>query len=308
MGFLNDNFIADFFVIAIQWVYRILNEYSLTIIVVALFVRAILLPIDFKQRNSSKKMQALSSEVADIQRRYANNPDQINVRINKLYKDRGVSPMSGCLPVILQIVFLFAFYGALRQIASRETLSTILNAAENGTETVKLTRWLWVNNLWQPDSGLAGVLPSTSEFLTFLQTNTKSVTPQIMGILQSKGLVLFNNDVLSINEAAYTTLCNGIISANNLVGINNGWFILPVLSGAAFFLQQYISGKVNPNPQMDQTMVMMKFIYPVVSFMVCLSSNAMFAIYWTFTSLYGMLVDVLFNVYYKHKEKKEGQQ
>ena len=310
MGFLNDNFIADFFVIAIQWVYKIINEYSLTIIIVALFVRFVLLPLDFKQRSSSKKMQALNSEVEGIRKRYANAPDQVNIRINKLYKERGVSSTAGCLPMILQIVFLFAFYGALRQIASRETLSIILNAAENGTETVKLTRWLWVNNLWQPDSGVAGVLPSASEFLSFLQTNTKTITPQIMGILQTKGLVLFSNDVLSINEAAYTTLCNGIISANNLTGVNNGWFILPVLSGGAFFLQQFLSSKINPNPQMEQSMglSMMKYIYPVVSFLVCLSSNAMFAIYWTFTSLYGMVVDFLFNLYYKHKEKKEGKQ
>ena len=163
-----------------------------------------------------------------------------------------------------------------------------------------------MHNLWQPDSGFSGVLPSTSEFLSFLRTNTKTVTPQVMGILQDKGIVLFNNDVLSVNEAAYTTLCNGIISANGLTGLNNGWFILPLLSAGAFFLQQTLNTKLNPNPQVDQTMMTMRIIYPFVSFLVCLSSNAMFAIYWTFTSIYGMLVDLLFNVYYSRKEKKEG--
>ena len=110
---------------------------------------------------------------------------------------------------------------------------------------------------------------------------------------------------MSINEATYTTLTDAIISANGYEGINNGWFILPILSGGSMFLQQWLSSKLNPNPQMEQQMALMKYMYPIVSFIVCLSSNTMFAIYWTFTSIYGMAVDLIFNLYYKRKEQKE---
>lgn len=304
MSFLNDNFIADFFILAIEWIYQFLREYSLTMIVVALFVRLVLLPVDVKQRANSRKMASINPEVESLRKRYANNPEQCNLRINKLYKERGISPMAGCLPMLLQLVFLLAFYGALRSIAAKETMSLVLRAAEHGAEGVQLTKWLWVHNLWQPDSGMAGVLPSASEFLTFLQTNTNTITPQTMGILQSKGLILFNEGILSVNEAAYNALCSGIIAANGLTGVNNGWFILPLLSGGAMFFQQWVSTKLNPNPAMEKQMGMMKYIYPVVSFMICLSSNTMFAIYWTFTSVYSMAVDFFFNLVYRKKEEK----
>ena len=113
MSFLNDNFIADFFILAIEWIYQFLREYSLTMIVVALFVRLVLLPVDVKQRANSRKMASINPEVESLRKRYANNPEQCNLRINKLYKERGISPMAGCLPMLLQLVFLLAFYGAL---------------------------------------------------------------------------------------------------------------------------------------------------------------------------------------------------
>ncbi len=148
MSFLNDNFIADFFILAIEWIYQFLREYSLTMIVVALFVRLVLLPVDVKQRANSRKMASINPEVESLRKRYANNPEQCNLRINKLYKERGISPMAGCLPMLLQLVFLLAFYGALRSIAAKETMSLVLRAAEHGAEGVQLTKWLWVHNLW----------------------------------------------------------------------------------------------------------------------------------------------------------------
>lgn len=305
MGFLNDNFIADFFYIVIQWLYKFINEYSLTIILVSLAVRLFLFPMDFKQRINSKKIAALNPQIEGMKKRYANTPDQLNVRINKLYKDNGISTFAGCLPMVFQIVFLFAFYGALRRIASKETISLILNGIEDGAENVKITRWLWVNNLWQPDSGFAKVLPTAKEFLAFIQNNINNISAQTLGILQKQNILVFADNVMSINEATYTTLTDAIISANGYEGINNGWFILPILSGGSMFLQQWLSSKLNPNPQMEQQMALMKYMYPIVSFIVCLSSNTMFAIYWTFTSIYGMVVDLIFNLYYKRKEQKE---
>ena len=79
---------------------------------------------------------------------------------------------------------------------------------------------------------------------------------------------------------------------------------MPLLSGGAMFLQQWISSKLNPNPAMEQQMGMMKYIYPILSFVICLSSNTMFAIYWMFTSIYSVAVDFFFNFYYKRKEEK----
>ncbi|MGI6665181.1 MAG: YidC/Oxa1 family membrane protein insertase [Christensenellaceae bacterium] len=306
MGFLNDNFIADFFKIALNWVFGFIGEYSVAVILVALFVRLILMPFDLRQRKSSRKMALLAPEVESIRKRYANNPNQVNARIQLLYKENGVSSTAGCLPMILQLVFLLAFYGALKSIAAKETMSIILRAAENGGSSVELTRWLWVNNLWQPDSGFAGVLPSAKEFLSFLQSNTNSITPQTMQLLQNKGLILFNEGILSVNVSAYETLTTSVITGNGLTGFANGWFGLPVFTAGTTFLQQWLASKRNTNPAADMAGMnsgMMMYLYPIISLIFCTTSNAMFSIYWAFTNVYGIVVDIVYNRIQKKKEE-----
>ncbi len=307
MSFLNDNFIADFLVVLLKLIFGLIKEYSVTVMLVALFVRLALLPFDLKQRRSARLMASIAPEVEGIKKRYANNPNQVNAKIQQLYKEHGISTLAGCLPLLIQLPLLLAFFGALKSIATQETISLFLRAAENGSDTIRLTRWLWVNNLWQPDSGMAGVLPTTSEFLSFLQSNANIIKPQTMQLLQTKGLILFNNGVLSVNEAAYTILKDNIITANGLTGYTNGWFGLPVIAAGTMFLQQWISSRRNKTPNQDQ-MKYMKYVYPILSLLFCTTSNAMFAIYWAFTNIYSMGTDILYNYFYEKKQAKQKLQ
>ena len=81
----------------------------------------------------------------------------------------------------------------------------MLRAAHDGVENVQLPQWLWVHNLWQPDSGLSGCMPSAAEFLTFLQTNAGSITPQTMVMLQNHGLITYSGGTLQVATEAYNT-------------------------------------------------------------------------------------------------------
>jgi len=122
-----------------------------------------------------------------------------------------------------------------------------------------------------------------------------------MNILQTKGLIIFNSGVLSVNEAAYETLKTGIVTANGLTGYANGWFGLPIIAAGTMFVQQIFASEWNAAPNQDQ-MKMMKYMYPAISLIVCLTSNAMFAIYWAFTNIYAMATDSIFNIVYKKKQ------
>ena len=180
-------------------------DYSIVILLITLAIRIVVLPLDIKQRKNTRMMANLGPEMESLKKRYANNPDQMNRKMQELYRERNVKPMAGCLPMILQLFLLFAFFGALRNIVSEQTVSLVLRAAHDGVENVQLPQWLWVHNLWQPDSGLAGCMPSAAEFLTFLQTNAGSITPQTMVMLQNHGLITYSGGTLQVATEAYNT-------------------------------------------------------------------------------------------------------
>ncbi len=308
MSFLNDNFIADFLKLSLNIVYEFVGAYWFAIILVAVFVRLVLIPFDLKQRKSMKQMAAIAPEVESVKKRFANNPNQMNAKIQLLYKENGISSMAGCLPMIIQLVVLLAFYGALKSIATKETMKIILEAAEGGAGSMNLTGWLWVHNIWQPDSGMAGVLPTASEFLSFLQSNANDISPQTMQILQQKGLIIFGNSVLSVNGAAYDALKNAIIEANGVSGFANGWFGLPIIAGGTMYLQQMLSSKRNKGAEAAQMQPqqngVMKYMYPVISLLVCTTSNTIFSIYWAFSNVYSIAADLIYNYFYDRKQKK----
>ncbi len=303
MNWLYDNFISDFLVIVIQWIVRFIGEYSIAIILSMLLVRFVLLPLDLKSKRSMKQMAALGPEVENLKKRYANNPEQLNRKVQELYKERGISTMAGCIPMLITLPLLMAFYGALRSIAAEQTMALVLRAAENGAANTQLTSWLWVRNLWQPDSGSAGIMPTAAEFLSFLQQNTSKITPQAMEILKTKGLISYSSGILAVNEPAYTALSKALVAANGGTGYANGWFILPVLSGGTQFLSQWIALRKGPKEQQQQGKMML-YMFPVLSGWICLSSNSMFAIYWTFSNIYAMLMDLIFNFFYERKQKR----
>ena len=271
MNFLYDNFISDFLVIVIEWIFQFVGEYSITIILAMLFVRFVLMPLDLKSKRSMKQMAALGPEVESLKKRYANNPEQLNKKVQQLYKERGVSTMAGCLPMLVTLLLLSAFYGALRTIATEQTMALVLRAAENGAENTQLTSWLWVR--------------------------------KAMELLKNKGLIAYSSGVLSVNEAAYNALTQAVVAANGGTGYANGWFILPLLSGGTQFVSQWLALRKGPKEQQQQGKMML-YMFPVLSAWICLTSNSMFAIYWTFSNIYSMLFDMIYNYLYARKQKR----
>jgi YidC/Oxa1 family membrane protein insertase len=91
-------------------VYNVVPNYALTIIIVTLIIRVLLLPFGFKQIKSMQHMQALQPKIKELQRKYKNNKQKQQEETMKLYKEAGVNPLGGCLPMLLTLPFLFAMY------------------------------------------------------------------------------------------------------------------------------------------------------------------------------------------------------
>jgi len=304
LEFLSNNFISEFFVIALKWVYSFMQNYSVAIIVLTIAIRVLILPLDLRQKKSSRKMALVQPKLESLKKRYANNPQQLQKKQKELYAKEGVKPLAGCLPMLITMPIFFAFFGAMRALAAEQTVSFILNAQSIGA--YDLPSWLWVHNFWQPDSGLSNILPAGKEFVTFIQQNSSYISPQSLHMLQGSGLISFDATAGLQATSAYDGLVANILNANNLAGFKNGWFILPVLAGATLFLQQKITMKQTPQQAGGQGKIMMYF-FPLFSIYICVISNAAFSVYWLFANIYALAQMLVLNlIYKKHDEKAKA--
>lgn len=302
MEFLSNNFISDFFVMVLKWVFSFIHDYSGAIILVTIAIRLLILPLDLRQKKSTRKMSLLAPKIESLKKRYANNPQQLQKKQQELYKKEGVRPLAGCLPMLITLPIFFAFFGAMRVLAAEQTVSFMLNAQQIGESAFNLPQWLWVHNFWQPDAGHVNILPAASEFATFVQQNASYINPQSMHMMAQNSLLSFDPAQGLMATEAYETLSADIISTNGLSGFKNGWYILPVLAGATLFIQQKIS--MGQNPQMQSQGKFMLWFFPLFSIYICVISNTAFSLYWLTANVYALGQLLVLNYIYKQRDKK----
>jgi YidC/Oxa1 family membrane protein insertase len=89
------------------------DSYGLAILLLTIIVRTLILPLTLKQYRSSKAMQALQPEMADIKKKYKDDPKKQQEETMKLFQKHQVNPMAGCLPLIVQMPVFIALYNAI---------------------------------------------------------------------------------------------------------------------------------------------------------------------------------------------------
>ena len=89
-------------------------SYGIAIIVMTILIRVLLLPLAIKQIRSMKSMQEMQPRLQEIQKKYKGDPQRIQMEMTKMYQEMGVNPLSGCLPMLIQMPFLISIFYALR--------------------------------------------------------------------------------------------------------------------------------------------------------------------------------------------------
>lgn len=107
---------------ALTFLEGFVGSYGLAIILFTLFVRLITLPLTLKQIRSSKAMQELQPKIKELQQKYEDDREKQSQEMMKLYREAGVNPAMGCLPLIIQMPIWFALYRALFQMADNGIL------------------------------------------------------------------------------------------------------------------------------------------------------------------------------------------
>lgn len=103
----------------LKWIltlfYRIIPNYGIGIILLTFLIKLVLHPITKKGMESTAKMTSLQPEMDAIRQRYPDNPNKQNEEMAELYKQQGINPIGGCLPMLVQFPILIAFFGLLNK-------------------------------------------------------------------------------------------------------------------------------------------------------------------------------------------------
>ena len=103
-------FLASIFGTILYFIYNIVNNYGFAIILFSVLLKIVLLPLSIKQQRTMQKTSKIQEQMKSLQFKYKNDPEKLNQETMKLYKSENMSPFSGCLSAILQLVILLAVF------------------------------------------------------------------------------------------------------------------------------------------------------------------------------------------------------
>ena len=106
--------ISNLFGYILNFIYKFVQNYGVSIILFSILLKLILLPLSIKQQKTMKKTAQIQVKVKELQEKYKNDQMKMNQEMMDLYKKENMSPFSGCLTSIIQIVLLFAMFGLVR--------------------------------------------------------------------------------------------------------------------------------------------------------------------------------------------------
>ena len=107
-------FLANIFGYLLQFLYSLVNNYGLAIILFTVIIKVLLLPLSVKQQKTMKKSSELQEKMKTIQFKYKNDPEKMNQEMMNLYKSENMSPFSGCLTAIIQMLLLLSIFYLVR--------------------------------------------------------------------------------------------------------------------------------------------------------------------------------------------------
>ena len=107
-------FFANIFGYILNFIYELVKNYGLAIIIFSVLIKILMIPISIKQQKTIKKSAKIQSKMKEIQFKYKNNPEQLNQATMELYKSENMSPFSGCLTAIIQLLLLLSIFYLVR--------------------------------------------------------------------------------------------------------------------------------------------------------------------------------------------------
>ena len=279
------------------WLYEWVGNYGVAVILFALIVKLILLPFQMKSKRGMIQQTRLQGKIKEIEKRHGANKQKYNEEVQKLYREEGVNPMSGCIWSLIPFPILIALYQAIRfpitimmgvgkeLLAEGGAIATKL--AELGFETttnaayVELEQSQFITKHWDAFSGISDKLRQID--YNFLGLDLGK-TPQFK---------MFFSGATDWSDKA--TVAVALLA------------LIPVVAAVLTWLQSWLSQKTMPKPvdggedPSQKTMSMMNIIMPLMTLWFAFIMPAALGLYWIASSLFAMIQEIVLNKYYGKK-------
>ncbi|NLP30468.1 MAG: membrane protein insertase YidC [Clostridiales bacterium] len=152
--------------------YDFINNYGIALIVFTILIRACLFPVYNSQIKNSAKLKEFQPKMQELQRKYANDKETLNIKMMELYKEENFNPAGGCLPLLIQMPIILAFFVLIRNPIAFMSDPQMLMAVHES--------FLWIPDLSQPDPWILPILAGLATFFSFSMTQTMA-SPDVGG-------------------------------------------------------------------------------------------------------------------------------
>lgn len=270
-------FIANIFGYLLEWLYNGIGQnYGIALILFTIILRIILLPLTIKQQKSMKKTTELQGKMQEIQFKYKNNPELMNKEIMDLYKRENLSPFSGCISSLVQIlIILSVFYLVSRPLTYMKKIDT--GIIENYRNEISAENDGKISNYYEIE------------------------------IIQKKAAqdenIKVNMDFLGLDLSK--------VPSQNMTDIKV--YIIPILYViSSIFSIRMTTGKTkkkeqNGSSEPDMTQQMnksMSYMMPIMAVSIAFVAPLGLALYWLVSNILMILERIVINKYVDSKEEK----
>ncbi len=145
-------------------------SYGLAIIILTVIIKIILYPLTAKQIASTKAMSEMQPKIKALQEKYKDDKQTLNVKLSEMYKEHGINPLAGCLPLLVQMPIMIGIFYGIRDF-----------------NYVGPSNFLWMQSIGEPDPYF--ILPVLSALTTFIQS--KQTMPSTGDNPQGKVMLYF---------------------------------------------------------------------------------------------------------------------
>ena len=306
------SFISQLFGYLLNWLYEFFNNYGIAIILFSILLRVILIPITIKQQSTMKKTAKIQEKMSEIQKKYKNNPEKLNQETIELYKKENMSPFSGCLSSILQIVIILAVFWLVSQPL---TYMRKINPEIINKYTQELQESGNSNSGYMQIAVIQNAENKYNEISTQLENENVENREELENLKNEYNQLRLNMDFLGIDLSKVPT--------QSL----NDWrvYIIPVLYVITSVLSIKITtsvqnknkkqvivnenGEEEPDP-MEQAQAMTKnmtYMMPIMSVMIAIVAPLGLALYWLVSNVLMIIERLIINKIMERKEDEEEE-
>lgn len=232
--FISEPF-AKFLWVVMKFFHYITHSWALSIVLTTIVLRILMYPLNAWSTKSMVKMQQIAPEVSAIQEKYKKDPKKAQMEIMNIYREKGINPASGCLPLLIQMPFLIGMFDLLKSSFALRGASFIPGWIDDLTAPDVLFRWnypiFFIGNEFH-------LLPILLGLIMFIQQRVFSTVPKDPKLMtdqqrQQKAMGTMMSFVFAIMFYHFPSGLNIYWLSSMVLGILQQWSITKKLEKSA---------------------------------------------------------------------------